>query len=167
MAIDYTVGGPTSNSYVSLAEAEAYFSDRMHSSAWYDLSTSDREKLLITSSSMLDWYVSWKGTKATQDQAMDWPRVGVITSDGPIPSDVIPAQVKVAVYELSLSSAKKDRSADGSLDGILEARAGSLLIKTDDGVYNSKPSTIPQKIWKILYGLTIKGSSGVVRLVRA
>jgi hypothetical protein len=167
MAIDSTVGGIASNSYVSLAEAVAYFADRIHAGNWYDLSTNDREKVLITSTSIIDWYVDWKGSKTSQEQAREWPRTGVITSDGSIPSDVIPIQVKVAVYAFSLSSAVKDRVADGSLDGLSEVRASSLMIKTDDGVYNSNPSAIPDKIWKILQGLTVKGSSGVIRLIRA
>ena len=80
---------------------------------------------------------------------------------------MIPADVKIAVYEMALSSMTSDRTADGSLDGISEVRAGSLQIKTDDGMYNTKPDTIPDKIWKILAGLTTKSGIGVIRLVRA
>ncbi len=48
MALEATVGGPQSNSYVSLAEADAYFAARLHAEAWDASSGSDREKALLT-----------------------------------------------------------------------------------------------------------------------
>ncbi len=40
MAIEATVGSPDANSYVTLAEAEAYFPERLHSDAWAGASAS-------------------------------------------------------------------------------------------------------------------------------
>jgi hypothetical protein len=37
----------------------------------------------------------------------------------------------------------------------------------DDGLYADKKEVIPDKIWKILSGLTTKGGTGVVHLIRA
>ncbi len=48
MAIDATVGGPQSNSYVSLAEAETYFAARLRAEAWAASSEADKEKALLT-----------------------------------------------------------------------------------------------------------------------
>lgn len=48
MAIDATVGGPQSNSYVSFAEAEAYFAARLRAEAWSASSEADKEKALLT-----------------------------------------------------------------------------------------------------------------------
>ncbi|MFB3880946.1 MAG: DnaT-like ssDNA-binding protein [Armatimonadota bacterium] len=48
MAIDATVGGLQSNSYVSLAEAEAYFAARLRAEAWSASSEADKEKALLT-----------------------------------------------------------------------------------------------------------------------
>jgi len=166
MALDNTVGSADANSYVSLAEANAYFADRAHAESWEEVE--NQEQMLITASSQLDWYVTWKGTRVTGTQAMDWPRSGVYDKVGELyPEDVIPNDVKVAVYELALSSFDVDRTADGDLAGLSEVRASSLMLKTDDGMYNTKPDTIPDKIWKILSGLTTKSGIGVVRLIRA
>ena len=166
MAIDATVGGTTANSYVTLAEADAYFATRAHAESWED--AENQEQLLITASSTIDWFITWKGLRATGTQSMDWPRSGVYDKVGELyPEDVIPIDVKIATFEMALSSMDGDRTADGDLAGLSEVRAGSLQLKADDGMYNTKPDTIPDKIWKILAGLTTKSGIGVVRLVRA
>lgn len=48
MAIDATVGSASANSYVTLAEAEAYFADRLRVDAWTGASSADKEKALLT-----------------------------------------------------------------------------------------------------------------------
>ena len=166
MALNNTIGASDTNCYVSLVEANSYFVDRAHSEAWEELE--NQTQVLITASSQIDWYITWKGERVDGVQAMDWPRSGVLDKVGELyPEDMIPNDVKIAVYELALSSFEVDRTADGDLAGLAEVKAGSLMIKTDDGMYNTQPDTIPDKIWKILAGLTTKSGIGVVRLVRA
>lgn len=48
MAIDATVGGENSNSYVTLEEANAYFGERLRADAWTSASDGDKEKALLT-----------------------------------------------------------------------------------------------------------------------
>ncbi len=164
--LDATVGSATANSYVTLEEAIEYFSHRSHASGWEDLD--NQENALITATSVIDWYITWKGVRVNGTQALDWPRSSVYDKAGELYSeDVIPIDVKTAVFEYLLSSLTLDRTADGSLAGLAEVRAGSLMLKTDDGVYNTTPDTIPDKIWKILSGLTTKAGAGVVWLKRA
>lgn len=166
MALDATVGGASSNSYVTLFEADEYFFDRAHASSWDDVD--DQESLLVTASLTLDWYVTWKGTRAAEEQFMQWPRSDVYDDRGELYAEtVIPDKVKTAVFELALSSTTSDRTADGDLAGLSKIKAGSLEIVTDDGVYNTLPDTIPDKIWKILSGLTTRSGNRVVRLIRA
>lgn len=166
MALVATPGAPDANSYVTVAEADAYFGDRSYADAWPTLT--NKEQMLITSTSIIDWYITWKGSRASDTQALDWPRDGVYDEYGTLyPNDVIPKPVKVAVYELTLSSLDADRVADNPLDGIDEVRAGSLLLKADNGLYTTRRDAIPEKIWKILANLTTRSGIGVVRLMRA
>jgi len=166
MALNATVGAADANSYVTVAEATAYFANRAHAEAWEDLD--QQSQALITASQAIDWHVTWKGQRATGTQSMDWPRVDVLDKVGvEYPPDVIPPDVKTATYEMALASIEADRMADSDLAGLSEVRAASLMIKTDDGLYNTKPDTIPDHIWKILQGLTTKSGIGVVRLMRA
>lgn len=166
MVLDATVGSPDANSYITVSEANQYFTNRAFSGDWDDVD--DQSALLITASQQLDWYVKWKGTKATSEQGMDWPRNGVSDELGkPIPNDVIPKAVKQAVAELAMSSFDGDRTADDDLAGLAMVQASTLKVQTDGGGSTSTAKdAIPEKIWKILDGLALR-SGGVVRLVRA
>jgi len=165
MALNATLGASDANSYVTLAEADVYFADRMHSSAWDSLS--DQEPMLISASQMLDWYVKWKGAKATSIQFMLWPRTGVVRPDGStVNDDVLPPEVKIAVYELALSSIEADRTVDDPLAGIGQLQAGSLMIKAGAEKPNqTNAKTIPEHVYKILKDLY--NSGGTVWLLRA
>lgn len=167
MAINAEIGSPIANSYITLVEADIYFADRMHSDAWENFE--DKSSALITSSQMLDWYVKWKGYKTTSEQSMEWPRVNVIRRDGTeIASDIVPQEVKVAAFELALSSLEGDRTADDLLAGIEQIKAGTLMVKADSGDIDSTAAdTIPERIWKILSDLYMRGDISVVRLMRA
>jgi hypothetical protein len=167
MSLDATVGSPNANSYITINEATNYFADRAFASNWDDFD--NQSALLITASKQLDWYVTWKGTKFTSEQAMDWPRNGVVDELGsPIPTDIIPKVVKEAVAELALSSLDGDRTADNDLAGLAMVQASTLKVQTDGGGSTSTArDTIPDKIWKMLSGLTTRSGIGVVRLMRA
>jgi hypothetical protein len=167
MALIATIGASDANSYVTQAEATAYFLNRIHSSAWEDFE--NKSQVLITSSQMLDWYVKWKGTKQTETQFMQWPRSSAIRGDGTeIDEDTIPPEVKVAVYELALSSLAADRTEDDPLAGIGQLQAGSLMIKAGAEKPNqTNKKALPEKVYKILKDVYIQGSFSVVRLMRA
>jgi len=166
MALIATIGASDANSYVSLSEANAYFLDRVHSSDWEDFE--DKTKVLVTSSQMLDWYVKWKGTKQTTTQNMLWPRTAAIRRDGTvIDEDTIPSEVKVAVYELALSSLEEDRTLDDPLAGIGKLAAGSLMIQAGAEKPNqTNKKALPEKVYKILKDLRLNYGS-IVRLLRA
>lgn len=91
-----TVGAANSNSYVTVAEADAYFDDSFGKGLWPSTPSTDREALVITASRMLDQFILWYGNKADDLQSMEWPRTGTRYDD-----DVIPSKVKYATYELA------------------------------------------------------------------
>lgn len=167
MSLDATVGTTTANSYVTAEEAILYFEDRLHSSAWGDFEY--QETALVTASGMLDWFITWKGIKTLDEQSMQWPRSNVTRPSGvSVDDDIIPNEVKVAVYELALVSMVEDRVAENSLAGLNQVQAGPLMIKTDGGGFDStKKESIPDHVYKILSDLTSRGGAGVVRLMRA
>lgn len=163
MALNATIGSDSANSYVTLSEATAYFEDRAHASDWE--SFEDQEKILITASRMLDWYTNWKGTKSSVSQSMDWPRSGAIRTDGTeVDDDIIPQEVKIATYELALSSLSGDRTVDNELTGIKKVQVSSLSIEAN--VDSTGKPAIPSKVRMILSDLISSGIT-VVRLMRA
>lgn len=90
------VGAPNANSYVTVAEADAYFDDTFGKPLWEPLDADTKSLLVITASRTLDQYIKWIGWKTDPDQGMEWPRSG---TDFDV--DVIPTKVKYATYELA------------------------------------------------------------------
>lgn len=89
------------NSFASVADADAYHVARL-TAAWADeLTAAQKEAALIRASDWLNRKVAWAGHKATRTQRMAWPRTGVITQDGEIAPDEIPAEVIEACCELA------------------------------------------------------------------
>ena len=168
MALDATVGTDTANSYVTEAEAEVYMDDRSYASAWSTFA--DKSKLLITSSSFIDWYLKFKGTKATSAQSMQWPRLGAVRPDGVyVDSTIIPREVKIAVCEMALSSLESDRTDEDPLAGISQLKVSSLSITAGPSKPNqTNRPVIPPKIHKILSDL-LSSQSGAffLRIDRA
>lgn len=165
MALNAIVGSTTGNSYVTAEEADTYFADRVHSSTWDTFEQKD--EVLITSSQMLDWYFNWKGTKATSSQYMKWPRLTATRRDGSLVDETtIPPEIKVAVYELALSSVTEDRTSDNPLFGLSEVKVSTLLAKATSTGSATVKEAIPEKVKKIVSELYTKGSINVVRLMR-
>ena len=98
MSIDSTVGGTSSNSFVSLSEADTYFENSPKSSLWD--AVVEQESALIYATTLLDSMVSWVGVRSTSTQALDWPRD---VDDHPEYDDIIPVNVKRATFELALT----------------------------------------------------------------
>jgi hypothetical protein len=167
MALDATVGSIMANSYVTEDEADDYFADRMHSALWD--SVTNKEAFLVSNSRILDWQLKFSGYKTSDIQSMQFPRTGIVLRSGyVVPSDTIPSEVKFAVFELTLASISRDRTADSSLAGIEQVKAGPLFIKASLGGYaSSHPKVIPDHVRNILSEYIMSSGIGVVRLERA
>jgi hypothetical protein len=120
VAIDATVSGENSNSYVALAEANAYFADRLRADAWTGASDTDKGKALLTACRHIEacrirvhrrpyGYPSeppdamgrpWDPlAPSNPDQALSFPRQRDKDNDGIY---AIPNRVKVAQCEEAL-----------------------------------------------------------------
>ena len=166
MPLDATVGGSASNSYVTEAEADLYFENRLYSDNWNTFA--DTENALILATSMIDWYITWIGHKTSIDQALGWPRTGAILPSGDeIDDDVIPNPVKVAVYELALAMTEEDVTLDNELKGFKKIKADTLEMELDGSSRNPLPNAMPDRIYKILSDLISSGNTaGSVKVIR-
>lgn len=68
-----TVGGSTSNSYVTLTEAKTYFLRRLYTDAWDNASDEEQENALLAATMQLD-QLDYVGSPVTTFQALKWPR---------------------------------------------------------------------------------------------
>lgn len=61
------------NSYISLEDAETYFSNRLHSTVWSSASATDKDKALITATKRIN-SLRFKGFVCDQTQPLQFPR---------------------------------------------------------------------------------------------
>lgn len=106
LVVEDGTGLYNANSFLSLADFKTYCGDR-----GYDISTytdAEMEAALVRATQHLSEGYHWKGHRRkprdyedpTQDQALEWPRIGVVDGDGySVPDDVIPRGIKWATAE--------------------------------------------------------------------
>src|SRR5438128_1270421 len=101
MPVDATPGGPASNSFATVAEADAYHVARLHNPEWAAASNGDKEAALEWATRVLD-RLPWQGSRAGITQLLRWPRYAVYDLDGfYVSSLTIPAFLRDATAELA------------------------------------------------------------------
>ena len=106
MPIVTTAGAATANSYASVAEADAYLAVRGDTSTWTALNNGQKESKLQWAAIYLDT-LTFKGTRSTSTQALQWPRIGVWDRDG-FEVDGIPQALKNAQAEMAFQLIAND-----------------------------------------------------------
>jgi len=145
-----TPGAADANSYATLLEAAAYFTDRLPLvPSWsavadqtaalimatrvLDLMSVARRTLRISKDGTKYFYTSraWTGAPATTTQALAWPRIGMYDLNGNlIASTVIPQMLKNAECELAGQLNAADTTLDNPIivGGITSVKAGSVAV---------------------------------------
>ena len=83
------------DSYVAVAEADAYHAMRPSRDAWALLTADEKEQQLVMASDFLDANYRFKGKKTDESQAREFPRNGQVD---------VPVVVKKAVFELAMQT---------------------------------------------------------------
>lgn len=112
----------SSNSYVTLEEANAYFAARLYSDTWEDATDDEKEKVLLMSRRMLDLYIQWKVDFA---------------------EEAAPPAVKAAQLELALVLQGTDTTALPDGAGLASMSVGSVSMVFDQA---TKTKIIPDHI---------------------
>jgi hypothetical protein len=112
--LDATLAGASSNSYQTVATADAYFANSLYGTQWSALTTDVKAAALITAAQWLDT-LKYIGIRCQSTQSLTWPRYIPPTSyfnpiqfyqppnDDPIPTcDLIPKEILQAHAELAL-----------------------------------------------------------------
>src|SRR5687767_4534435 len=136
MALDATPKGAAANSYVTRAEANAYFADRAWASAWASATDATKDAALISATDRLDveWYAGRKtnggfDSAGAAQQALQWPRAWVEDRDGFwYDQNFVPAEVKEATYLLALEIVKSDTLKESALHNFESLTIGPLSI---------------------------------------
>jgi len=99
MTLTVTVGGASSDSYITLAEWETYATNAGWTTAGTDVV---KEVYLRDAAKYIDRHYKWTGTSQYQTQARAWPRLTSIYVDGwSVDADTIPQDIKDAQAEIA------------------------------------------------------------------
>ena len=133
------------NSYISVADADAYFATRLNSSAWINADTATKEAALIQATRTLDALYDWDGSLADDNQSLGWPRSDAYDCEGrTIDSDIIPECVANATCEEALHLLSGDVLTTPSLltQGFKKAKLGSMEIEVADSASTATPDKV-------------------------
>ena len=171
--ITATLKGETSNSYVTLAEANTYFETAPEESTWDDKTDDQKNRALISACRWID-SLNFLGDRCDNDQALKWPRNNHHVDNVELVCTAIPKGIKYAQYELARALANDTDAMTGNkgTDGTYEeVKLGELEVKYNTnsqgvGTINNVFDVYP---WLQSYlGAYCLGGSGSyqVRLVR-
>jgi len=163
MALDATVSGLNSNSYITVTEATAIFAERLGvGTDWSGLSSPDKEAALITATRRLD-QEEYEGAKTLYNQALQFPRLGIYDKDSILyASTAIPKPLQLACAELALAIVRNPEIFDDTgLEPFSSFSADDFSVSTR-GIAAGR---LPAQVRRFLSDFLI-GSDGDVALVR-
>lgn len=179
VTINATAGDASANSYITLAEADAFVEAMVLSTdanKWDSGNTDSRNRALTAAAQRLD-RERFLGARATDTQALQWPRTGVrkpdtyvntyatgfpfrisddYFTDTEVPDQVKRAQIELAVYLHS----NKDGISLGGLEDFKSVSVGSISV-TPDKTGAVGADRIPPMVERYLTGLRISGPGNI------
>lgn len=171
MALVATVGGTASNSYVTLAESETYFADRIgkddngnwnKTSAGVSRTDAEKSQALVTATRRLD-EEQFRGLKVSTTQALKWPRVDVYDEDGiTFDSEAIPERVKEATFIVALELLRADFLAENYMNNYKSLSTGNFEFEQ---FTQQSAGRLPAEAVRLLRQVMTSASGG--RLIRA
>lgn len=148
---------PDFNSYASVIDVRDFAESR-----GYSLPDDDHEceKLLIQAMDYLAG-LAWRGSRTSPEQALPWPRSGVIVDGVLLASDKIPREIIQAQCRLAVEAQETDLtpSFNGGAEVVQEAVSGAVSVSYAPGTSSDAP------IFPWLNGL-LRGFVGAMNQVR-
>lgn len=167
VSVDATPAGAAANSYVTLAEADAYFAVRSHSEAWTgELDDDTRRRALITACNQLEVALQWVGYPTTTTQRLGMPRVGLRVRNGnaDYASDVVPQPIKDLQCEQALVVLAGDRTTESTTGGLKRAQADVVEVEFFEGATFTTPRVLAPWVWEMAEPWIYNGEPGPVGL---
>ena len=150
LVIEATPGLATSNSYATLADAEAYALTVPIHDDWTAAVDATKNAAIVQATRMLDTLL-WVGWRAYPTvQTLQWPRQGVHERDGLffLPGTTIPWQIKDATCEFAVRLVADDRAADAGGLSYGKLELGSL--KLSDPTRRHVPASVLEMVREFL-----------------
>lgn len=165
-----TAGAVNANSYADEDDGSNYMETRLHTDDWDNATGDEREFALMWATRLLDNLCAWDGTKATDTQALRWPRDFIWDPDkDPVDSNTIPQFLVNATceYALHLIGTDYTQTFDPSLIGFERMKVGPLdVTMSTQGGGQSKRSMIPESVWILVRQYCTRVGAGTKTTVR-
>lgn len=147
------------NSYLSVADADAYFLDRLNTTAWDGATAGDKSASLIQATKAIE-SMKFLGSRYLSTQKLSFPRSGLYEDGILLDETVVPQNVKDAVCEYAILMLQEDYTAPDDLEQFGEVSVGSIRIKTN-------PSKGRKPVPPMVDSLLSNYKDSTIRLVRA
>lgn len=135
IVVEDGTGLSTSNAYVSVAEADAYFAE---STTLWAGTNGTKEKAIVRATRAIDLMGANKflGTKLVETQALAWPRDEAYDRDG-IELTGIPVYLKRAVFEAALQELISENATmpNTTQQVVTERVEGAVQVTYSEGSY--------------------------------
>lgn len=125
-----TITAVAYNSYVNVADADAYFAASVNFATWSALTADAKGRAIISAVRFLD-RMKWQGQKTDPTNALEWPRSGLSYPDGtPVDPATLPTRLVQATCELSVAIVNDPSiiGAPGTGSNIERVKAGSVEV---------------------------------------
>lgn len=146
-----TSGASNANSYCTVAEADAYHGTHLYASAWTAAGVPTKEIALIMATRLLDSLYDWEEFQTTVEQALQWPRLGLLAANQLefLDEDEIPIELKNATAEFARQLLAADRTADNPVEaqGIRSLTAGPVSLAFKDDIL---PKVVPDAVMNLM-----------------
>lgn len=129
--INATLSSASANSYVTLADANAYFETVPSSSTWTDKTDDQKNRALISATRWIDT-LNFYGDRCDAGQSLKWPRTNYDVDNITLECTLIPNDIKYATYELARALANDTDAVTGNTgtNGIYDqVELGDLKVK--------------------------------------
>lgn len=123
VTVTATVGSDEANSYLSISAANDIANTMVSTLAWADATNDQKARALISATRSLD-QLQWVGKRASDDQALAWPRSEATCGDKSYGDDVVPLEVQYATFDLADALLNNPRLFSGSNAGLNELIPG-------------------------------------------
>lgn len=146
-----TIGGATSNSYLSVADADAYFNNRLNAAAWTGETDADQKaRALIQATEWLEGF-TYVGARVTTTQRLSWPRID--EGDDAFTTTEIPLNLQRACCELALHllrAGSTDPLAPSGLEAFSTIQVGPIDLSIRSAAASGALPTVVKRLLRDL-----------------
>ena len=146
-------GKGDANAYADVAECSAYFDGHLYAAAWITAAalTDAPETALVWATRLIDAEYQFGGSRASETQALQWPRVGCFDPDKApatgfsalllanpfVSTSVVPKAVRDATCEMARELLLVDRTASPAGEGLKYQNVGTTQTGYDNRKVNA------------------------------